>query len=196
MINMKWEEIENEVLDNVKGYMVKEYSNVILSKFNSKIISIVYNYTAHLPKHVVSSEFDDLANIAKIEFVETIRSWDPRLKCDIWAFAYTRMTGAMKDHLRYLTKADPGRLYNWINDAAYVYLTVNNTENMQTKIENSIQLSDAMKSLSFVERTIINKRYKNDKTFKEIGTEINLSESQVTRIYKEAVTKMRKIIGE
>ena len=193
---MQWEQVRAKVQESIIECLIKEYSSLILVKFNSKIVSIVYNYTAHLPKHVLSSELDDLTNIAKIEFVETLRSWDPQLKDDIWAFAYTRILGAMKDHLRYLTKADPGRLYNWITDAAYVYLTVNNSENIQSKIENSIQLYDAMKSLSFVEKKIINERYKNDKTFKDIGTEINLSESQVTRVYKEAVAKLKKIMEE
>lgn len=191
---MDWEELEPAVLSHVKNTLLRQYSNDILEKFHSKISGIVYSYTAQLPKHVVSSEYDDLANIAKIEFLETVRSWDPRVTSDIWAFAYSRLTGAMKDHLRSLTKADPSRLYNWITDAAHVYLSVNNNEDIHSKIENSIQLYDAMKKLNYVEKKIINERYKNDKTFKEIGEEINLSESQVTRIYKEAVEKLKKIM--
>lgn len=192
---MNWQDIESSVLDSVKSYLIREYSDIVLARFHQKIVGTVYSYTSQLPKHVVSSEFDDLANIAKIEFIETIKSWDPRMRVDIWSFAYSRITGAMKDHLRYLTKADPARLYNWITDAAYVYMAVNHTENAETKIENSIQLYEAMKGLSFVEKKIINERYKNDKTFKDIGEEVNLSESQVTRIYKEAVEKLRKIMG-
>jgi RNA polymerase sigma factor (sigma-70 family) len=191
-----WDNIEQNVIDNAKKYLAQQYSNDILTKFNSKISSIVYNYTAHLPKHVVSSEFDDLANIAKIEFIETIKDWDFSKKKDVWSLAYQRIRGAMKDHIRYLTKADPGRLYDWITNAAYIYLTVNNNNNYETKIENNVQLNEAMKSLSHIEKAIVNNRYKNDKTFKDIGLEVNLSESQVTRIYKEAIRKIKKIVED
>lgn len=191
-----WKNIETDVLDNVKAYLIKQYSDEILLRYQSRIAAVVYNYTAHLPKHVLSSEFDDLSNIAKIEFIETIKSWDPRQKNDIWSLAYSRITGAMKDHLRYLTKADPGRLYDWITNAAYVYMTANRQDNTQSRIENHVQLADALKSLSFIEQKVINQRYKNDMTFKEIGSQINLSESQVTRIYKQAVEKIKKSIGD
>lgn len=193
--NIEWDKILKDVLEKVKRFLIKNYADDLLKKFSARISSVVYNYTMHLPKHVLSSEFDDLANIARIEFIETIKAWDPYFKGEIWSLAYSRITGAMKDHLRYLTKADPGRMFEWINNAAYVFMTVNGSENMQTKIENQVQLAEALKSLSYTEQTIVNNRYKNDKTFKEIGEIVNLSESQVTRVYKEAVTKIKKILG-
>jgi len=189
-----WQKAESDVIAAIKQYLIKTHPGQILKKFQSRINSVIGVYLRKLPRHVSSSEGDDLANVARIEFLESLRAWDPRKRQDPWPLALARMTGAMRDHIRYLTKADPSRLYDWVTSAAYVYMTVNSSSGFEHKIERGIQLNKAMQQLSEQERKILIWHYKKDRTFKEIGKKIELSESQVSRIYNGAVKKMKKIL--
>jgi RNA polymerase sigma factor for flagellar operon FliA len=49
-----------------------------------------------------------------------------------------------------------------------------------------------MKDFSDKEKAVITKYYQQDMTFKEIGKEIGLSESQVSRICKDTTARLRK----
>ena len=190
-----WKKIEKSVIVAVKKHLLKNYSGEILEKYKTKLNYLISKYITHLPAHVAKSETDDLSNIARIELFETIKNWDPERNKDIWPLAYSRITGAMKDHIRYITKSDPSRMYEWITNAAYLYLTVNRSQSFEHKIDTGIQLKDAMKKLSSTERKVVIEHSKHDKTFKDIGEEIDLSESQVARIYKKAITKLKKIVS-
>jgi len=187
-----WKDIEAMISADIKEHYSQKYSEPILKKYKSKIDSLVYRYTSRLPKHVSGSEADDIANVARIEFFETIKQWDPNRSTDIWPLAYSRISGAMKDHIRYLTKADPSRVLDWVDSAAHVYLTIKENNSFETKIEDGLTLSKAMETLNDKEKFIIKGRYQDDKTFKELGSKVGVSESQATRIYKGALLKLRK----
>ncbi len=192
-----WKQIEKAVIADIKRHFSKKYSDQIIKKYGQKIKSLVTKYLMALPSHVTQSEGDDLMNVARIEFFETIKQWDPDRSMDIWPLAYSRINGAMKDHIRYLTKADPSRLYNWIAEASNLYSIVNSHVNeFEIKVDNGVTLSHAMECLSDKERSVITGRYKEDKTFKEIGDDIGLSESQVTRIYKSSIRKLKSSVKE
>ena len=190
-----WTIAEADVISAIRQYLLTTHPGDILKKFQSRIASVVSIYLRKLPSHVVTSEADDLSNVARIEFLEALRSWDPLKREDPWPLAMTRITGAMRDHLRYLTKADPSRLYDWITSAAYVYMTVNASPEFENKVDRGLQLNAAMKKLDEQERKVVVWHYKQDKTFKEIGESIELSESQVSRIYGMAVQKIKKILA-
>jgi RNA polymerase sigma factor (sigma-70 family) len=144
----------------------------------------------------VNTEGDDIANVARIEFFETIKVWDPERNEDVWPLAYSRISGAMRDQIRYITKASPTRLYNWVTDASSLYLAVEQDNSFENKIESGVVLNEAMQKLDRKEKFIIISRFKHDKTFKEIGEAIGISESQTTRIYKQIIEKLRKLIAE
>ena len=190
-----WKKAEGDVISAIKHHLIKAYPGDILKKYQSKISSVVSIYLRKLPNHVVASESDDLANVARIEFMETIRNWDPLKREDPWPLAFSRITGAMRDHIRYLTKADPSRLYDWVTNAAYIYMTVNSSSDFEHKIERGVQLNLAMNQLAEQERKVVVWHYKKDKTFKEIGEHIGLSESQVSRIYSQAIKKIKRVIA-
>ena len=191
-----WDQIKADVDSDIKNHLLNNYANQVLNKYEPKIKSLVNKYLYKLPYHVSNMEGDDLANIARIAFLESIKRWSFDYSDDVWPLAYSRITGAMKDHLRYLTKASPERLYDWITDAAYLYLEIESEDSFETKVESGIILNNALKELSDRERAIIFSRFKDDHTFKDIGDQIGLSESQITRIYKSSISKLRKIIEE
>lgn len=191
-----WEKVKKPLGQDIKKHLTSHYSDQILKKYGPKINYLINRYFASLPGHVVNTEGDDLANVARIEFFETIKAWDPERNEDVWPLAFSRVTGAMRDQIRYITKASPARLYNWITDASYVYMAVEEENTFETKVESGIVLNEAIKQLDRKEKFIIISRFKHDRTFKEIGDMIGISESQTTRIYKTIMKKLKKIIAE
>ncbi|MDA1353049.1 MAG: sigma-70 family RNA polymerase sigma factor [bacterium] len=192
----RWETLNSLVLARIKFTLLQRYIEHILTYFQGKITQIARSYIRHLPRHVAEGEGDDLITIAQLEFVETFKVWDPEKATNIWPLAYTRITGAMKDHIRYVTRSDPSRLYDWINDAGYVLMLNQEEHNFEDKIETGIQLNRALKVLSVREKRIVVAYAKQDETFQTIATKLKLSESQVSRIYKKAIDKMKREIAK
>ncbi len=189
-----WSQSENQVIAGIKKHLLGTYPGEIIQHFKKKVANLVGSYVKHLPSHVGDSERDDLSNIAHIELFETIKSWDPRRNEDIWPLAYSRIHGAMRDHIRYVTKSDPTRFQDWVNEAAHMYLSIEKAPQFENKVETGVQLAEAMKNLSDVERKVILLHIKKDKTFREIGEIVERSESQVSRIYAGAVQKLKKLL--
>lgn len=188
-------ELKEEIVDDLLDYLCFHYSDVLFQVFHQKINMLVQNYARKLPRYIKTSEIDDLSSIARMEFIQTIRSWHPMSNPVVWPFAYSRINGAMRDHIRYLTKADPSRLFNWINDAAYMYLAINNNKGeFSGQVEDGIVLKQAMAALTEQEQKIVTLKSIQDMTLVDIGKQINLSESQVSRIYNAALAKLKKII--
>ena len=191
-IDTTWDQIGEKVLNNIKVHLLRHYPSEILRHYNPKIDSVVKRYSRYLPSYVAESELDDLKTIAQLEILETLKVWNPSKSEEIWPLAYVRITGAMKDHIRYITKSDPSRFYEWVSDAAYVYLTVNKRADFEHQIENGLHLKQAMEVLDLREKKIVNAYIRDDLTFQTIGQKLNISESQISRIYKSAILKIKK----
>lgn len=191
-IKNQWDLIATPVLNQLKVYLLTHYTSDILHYYQQRIEIIVRKYARTLPSHVVESELDDLRTVSHLEFIETFKVWDSEQHDSLWPLAQARMLGAMKDHIRYITRSDPSRLYDWITDAAHVYLVVEQDATFEKKIETGDQLSRAMEVLTLREKEVVNSHTKADLTFKQIGNQIGVSESQVSRIYKKAIEKLKK----
>lgn len=184
-----------ELAIDLKEYLICRFSDMLFEKFDYKINSLVNNYLRKLPGFMKTSDKDDLMNIARVEFLQTLRVWKPIDNPAVWPFAYSRINGAMRDYIRYLTKADPSRLYTWISDAAYMYIGINkHYEEFSGRIESKVTLRHAMEQLTEVERKIVTLKTVNDLTLMDIGEKVCLSESQVSRIYRASVEKLKKIL--
>ena len=77
-------------------------------------------------------------------------------------------------------------------DAIYVMDQVSNTKNTDTKWIENISLSEAMDKLSPRERHILNIRFFEGKTQMEVAREIGISQAQVSRLEKNALSAMKK----
>ncbi|GEM_PF-447304 len=188
-------EMLRELGIDLKEYLICRFSEMLFEKFDYKIGSLVNNYLRKLPGFMKTSDKDDLMNIARVEFLQTLRVWEPIDNPAVWPFAYSRINGAMRDYIRYLTKADPSRLYTWISDAAYMYIGINkHYEEFSGRIESKVTLKHAMEQLTDVERRIVTLKTVNDLTLVDIGEKVHLSESQVSRIYRSSVEKLKKIL--
>lgn len=191
-IEAVWNETRPVVINNIKIYFLKRYPSEILKFFHSRIDYLVRQYANYLPSFVAQNEVEDLRTISQLEFFETLKIWDPSKSDEIWPLASARIRGAMKDHIRYITKSDPSRFYEWVTDAAYMYITLNKRADFATQIESGVQLKEAMECLTTREIKIINAYVKDDLTFQQISKQLGVSESQISRIYKKAIEKIRK----
>lgn len=181
---------EENMINSMRNYFLK-FTDYIVHKYQDKINSVVRWYVKGLPRHIASSEADDIASEARLAFIDSLKTWDPRIG-ELWTYASIRVKGAMQDYLR-KRGADPvAGMYEWITQTAYVYMAFNQKMIHHEKIDEKLQLESMMNTLSDTEKKVTHAYYKEDKTFKEIGKELNLSESQVSRIGKAATIKMRK----
>ncbi len=73
-----------------------------------------------------------------------------------------------------------------------MYTTINKRADFEHQIENGVQLKQAMEVLSPREKLIVNAHIKEDLTFQQIGLRLTISESQISRIYKVAIQKIKK----
>ena len=77
-------------------------------------------------------------------------------------------------------------------DAVYVMDQVKDTKNTEEKWTENIALSDAMDRLGERERHIVKMRFYEGKTQMEVAEEIGISQAQVSRLEKSALSTMRK----
>lgn len=182
-------EIEDRIVNVIRNRFLK-YTDEVVEKYKRQIDGAVRWYVSSLPSHIRKSEADDLNSEAKIAFVDALKSWDPR-KGELWPYVSIRLKGAMQDYLRKKKMDQVSGMYEWINSAAYVYLAFNKEAVVSDNVDDILHIEVAMKNLDDREKLIVEQHYKRDRTFKNIGEEIDLSESQVSRICKEATRKMR-----
>ena len=77
-------------------------------------------------------------------------------------------------------------------DAIYVMDQVSDNKNTDVKWIENISLSEAMSKLTPRERHILNIRFFQGKTQMEVAKEIGISQAQVSRLEKNAISTMRK----
>jgi RNA polymerase sigma factor (sigma-70 family) len=186
--------ISPPILNTAKVYYLTHHIDQLLVHFEPKILFLVATYKRHLPKHVASSEGDDLLTIAQLELIETFKAWQPHKNPDMWPLAYSRINGAMKDHIRYISKSDPTRFYDWVVDASQMYMTMADPPSFEQYVENSDTLERVIDQLSPKERQVLRMYVMEDLTLGTIAQTIGLSESQVSRIYKKAFTKIKRLL--
>jgi RNA polymerase sigma factor (sigma-70 family) len=182
-------DLEDRIIAILREEYMK-YSDETLKKYEHQIKTTVRWYVSSLPRHIASSEAHDLESEAKIAFMDCLKTWDPR-KGDLWPYVSFRLKGAMQDYLRKRGSDPVAGLYEYITSAANVYMAFNQRSIAHEDIDKNLHLDSAMKDFSDKEKAVIEGYYRKDKTFKEIGQDIGLSESQVSRICKDATAKLK-----
>ncbi|OGC08040.1 hypothetical protein A2526_02220 [candidate division WOR-1 bacterium RIFOXYD2_FULL_36_8] len=186
------EQIEDRIIKVIRERFLK-YSDEVVTKYKRQIESTVNWYVSTLPSHIRKSEAEDLAQEAKIAFIDALKTWDPR-RGELWPYVSIRLKGSMQDYLRKKKMDQVSGMYEWINSAAHIYMAFNREAIVHDEADDILHVDGALQELSEKEQEIVKKYYKEDKTFKEIGDEISLSESQVSRICNEATRKMKKFV--
>ena len=83
-------------------------------------------------------------------------------------------------------------VYNDGGDSIFVMDQLKDINNTDENWLEDIALREAMKKLTARERNIINMRFFNGKTQMEIANEIGISQAQVSRLEKGALSQLRK----
>ncbi len=186
-------EVEDRIVSILREEYLK-YSKETLEKYEPQIKATVRWYVSSLPRHIAGSEAGDLESEAKLAFLDCLKTWDPR-KGELWPYVSFRLKGAMQDYLRKRGTDPVAGLYEYITSAANVYMAFNQRSIAHEEIDKSLHLDSAMKDFSSKEKAVIEGYYRKDKTFKEIGRDIGLSESQVSRICKDATKKLKDALS-
>jgi RNA polymerase sigma factor (sigma-70 family) len=187
-------EIEDRIINIMREQFLK-CSDEVLEKYKDQITKTARWYIGGLPRHVAKAEADDLISEAKIAFIDTLKTWDPR-KGPLWSYVSIRLKGAMQDYLRKRGSDPVTGVYEFITSTANIYMAFNRESIVHEESDASITVESAMKHLSESEKAVLKGYYNQDKTFKEIGKEIELSESQVSRIAKTATEKLKKALNK
>ncbi len=85
-------------------------------------------------------------------------------------------------------------VYNDGGDAVYVMDQVKDKKNNDTNWTNYIALNESIKKLNDRERNIVDMRFFQGKTQIEVADEIGISQAQVSRLEKNALSSMKKQI--
>jgi RNA polymerase sigma factor (sigma-70 family) len=190
MISKK--EVEDRIVRIIREEFMK-YSSETLKKYDQQIKSTVRWYVSSLPRHIAGSEAHDLESEAKIAFMQCLKTWDPN-KGELWPYVSVRLKGSMQDYLRKRGGDPVAGIYEYVANAANVYMAFNRKQIAHESIDKMLHLDSAMKDFSEKEKSVIEGYYRQDKTFKEIGKEIGLSESQVSRICKDTTKRLREVL--
>lgn len=193
---MIWRDQNIAVANRIKILLLKHYSPIMLDNFKKRLGQVLNKYLRHLPLHVSQSEMDDLKTVVSIEFFESIKVWNPFHHPTLWPLAYQRINGAMRDHIRFVTRSDPSRFYEWVNTAANMYIALQKNNTFSDQVDNKEDLKAILSILSTRDQEIVIQHTVHDKTFKQIGDMIKLSESQVSRIYKKSIQLVRDSISQ
>ena len=84
-------------------------------------------------------------------------------------------------------------VYNDGSDSIYIMDQVKDKKNTDENWAENITISEAVEHLSDKEKTIINKRFFNGRTQMEVADEIGISQAQVSRIEKSALSHIRRL---
>lgn len=193
-IDKLWKKFGLKIINNMKILLLERHMEMVLKFFEQRLMMATRRYFKNLPLHVIQSEEEDMKTIAQLELIESIKIWDPISNNEVWPLAQTKIVGAMKDHIRHLTKSDPTRVYEWVTNEAQNYLSTKKEYDHTKEFDLKDQIQDAMKKLSERDRYIVYAHIKLDLTFKSIGKKIDLSESQVSRVYKKSMITLKKEI--
>lgn len=193
-IDKLWKKIGLKIINNIKILLLERHMELVFKFFANRLMMATRRYFKNLPLHVIQSEEEDMKTIAQLELIEAIKVWDPISNNEVWPLAQAKIVGAMKDHIRHLTKSDPTRVYEWVTNEAQNYLSTKKQYDHTKEFDLKDQIQDAMKKLSDRDRYIVYAHIKLDLTFKSIGKKIDLSESQVSRVYKKSMITLKKEI--
>ena len=85
-------------------------------------------------------------------------------------------------------------VYNDDGDPIYVMDQIRDMKNTDAKWIENLSLSEAMKKLSAREQHILTMRFFEGKTQMEVAEEISISQAQVSRLEKNALSYMKKYV--
>ena len=181
----------------------------IMAEENTKLIHYVANNFRN-----TKIFYDDLYGAAQLGFTKALNSYNPDRGAKFSTFAVTCMMNEVKFFLRKERKQSDNTIsYNFVlatdqnggEFELYDTLTKKSHEEPDvderiTKKESELSILKAVEALTEVEQYIINHRYELNghpfKTQKVISEKIGMSQANVSKIQKNAVDKIKKLLSD
>ena len=153
---------------------------------------------------------DDLVSAGVVGLIDAVDRYDPSRGVPFEAFAVTRIRGAIIDELRRLDGR--GRLF-WrrvrVGEAdadelpaalsldrlveAGAEPAADATEPLlEEDLRNDVQY--ALMTLTIRERNVITRYYDGERTLREIGREMGVSEARVSQLHARAIAHLRRVL--
>lgn len=85
-------------------------------------------------------------------------------------------------------------IYNDGGDTIYLYDKIEDKNTSKDDVSTRISLNDAINKLSYREKQIINERFIIGKTQTEIANELGISQAQISRLEKNAITSLKDML--
>ncbi len=115
-----------------------------------------------------------------------------QIKADGYDCTAEDVTAALEAIVEPVSLFDPVYNDGASGETLYIMDQVKDLENTDEAWLENIAISEAMKKLGERERSIIDKRYYGGKTQMEIADELGISQAQVSRLEKGALTRIKK----
>lgn len=160
----------------------------------------------HLPAHV---ERDELVSLGYMGLVEAHKRFDPKRGVPFGAFAAMRVRGAMLDWLRQLdpiSRDERARLRNTDASASVSLVDFSCAEDYASrgeraddellKHEQKVLLWRALGKLSERERLVVTRYFFEEKSLKNIGEELKVTESRVCQIVSQVTARLRGLVAD
>lgn len=84
-------------------------------------------------------------------------------------------------------------IYNEGSESIYIMDQIKDQKNTDDLWAENITIEEAMKKLNNREKTIISKRFFDGRTQMEVAEEIGISQAQVSRLEKSAISRIKKM---
>ena len=84
-------------------------------------------------------------------------------------------------------------VYNEGSESIYIMDQIKDSKNTDELWADSITITEAMKKLNNREKTILSKRFFDGRTQMEVAEEIGISQAQVSRLEKSAISRIKKM---
>ncbi len=145
-------------------------------------------------------QVEDLVQVGCIGLIKAVDRFDPTRGGDLVAYAVPTIVGELRRHLR--DRASPVRVPRVEQSRGRVVLTQPLTDEVWADDETGFELGEqrvlllaGMRALDVRERRIVHLRYFGDLSQNGIAAELGLSQTQVSRLLRCSLEKLRAEMG-
>ena len=143
-----------------------------------------------IPVHV---DLDDLIHAGVMGLIDAATRYDATMDVTFQSFAKHRIKRSILDSLRAAASSRPTEDENQ-STPEYPAPVKFRPDNMVERKQLSVKLQSAISTLPDRYQKVVVLYYTKDMTMKEIGSRLNINESRVSQIHKNALEKMAVVL--
>lgn len=177
-------EHEKVLIKRIQKHGDKKAANELVSAFYKEIYAFVYRQTGDMQLSM------DLTQEIFISMLRSIEAYNPK-KASFKTWLYRIASNKVVDYFR----SSDYRYYYLITDIEECEFFPADSGNLEAETENRILAEKIMRCLSMYEfeiQQIMRLKFFSEKTFREIGEILSLSENTVKTKYYKALKNLRK----